>query len=397
MGTRAEGLRKAAILIDSLDPESADLVLGNMPSESADSIRRAVLELASVDSQEREQVLQELGGCETLAAAGDVELDESRAEKLAGDGDELEEAYAPTPDGPAAIPFSFLSGAPTDVLSDYLSGEHPQAVSVVLAHLPPRQAAELLRCLPSERKRDVLNRLARLDAMDAEVVRHIEQGLRVLLADRSRRAEQQPAGLAAVEAILDAADDEQRGELIRHLAPQEHSSVPAASNPAGGSEAGYWCPPQPARQIYHDRVPAAQVRQRVGNLLDALSAPQRATSGSSSEADPVESRFKRPETALEFDDFANLNDTALARVFRAAAPQVTLVALCGASRDLVNRILASLPLREARALRSQIEQLGPTRLRDIESAQLRLAELARQMADEGQIQVPQDRRFIVAA
>jgi flagellar motor switch protein FliG len=62
----------------------------------------------------------------------------------------------------------------------------------------------------------------------------------------------------------------------------------------------------------------------------------------------------------------------------------------------VNRILARLPLREARALRGQIEQLGPTRLRDIESAQLQLAALARQMAEDGQIQLPGDRRFMAA-
>ncbi len=395
MGTRAEGLRKAAILIDSLDQESADAVLEKMPCEFADSIRRAVLELASVDSLEREGVLRELGGCETPTAAGDVELDESLAEKLASDGDELDGVYESTPEDPAAIPFSFLSGAPTDVLSEYLADEHPQAVSVVLAHLPPRQAAELLRCLPAERKRDVLNRLARLDGMDTEVIRDLEQGLRVLLASRSCRAqEQQTAGLAAVEAILEAADDEQRGELIGHLAPREHA--PAASNQAAGSDAGCWSASHPTDQVYHSRVPATQYQQRVGNLLAALSTPPRASGGSSGGNDPSDSRFNKPEMALEFDDFVNLNDTALARVFRAAAPQVTLVALCGASRDLVNRILGSLPLREARSLRGQIEQLGPTRLRDIESAQLQLAELARQMADEGRIQVPQDRRFIVA-
>jgi flagellar motor switch protein FliG len=62
----------------------------------------------------------------------------------------------------------------------------------------------------------------------------------------------------------------------------------------------------------------------------------------------------------------------------------------------VNRILGSLPLREARALRGQIERLGPTRLRDIESAQQQLVKLARQMADEGMIQVHPDRRFVAA-
>jgi flagellar motor switch protein FliG len=104
-----------------------------------------------------------------------------------------------------------------------------------------------------------------------------------------------------------------------------------------------------------------------------------------------------PGVALEFDDFAELDDTALARIFRSADPEVALLALCGAGRDLVDRILGRLPVREARTLRQRMEQLGPTRLRDIESAQQRLAQLARRLADEGQIQVPNNRRFTVAA
>jgi flagellar motor switch protein FliG len=399
MGVPADGLRKAAILIDSLEENDVESLLDQMPCELAGSIRQAVLELSSVDPQERERVLRELRECVLSADEdedndADVELDESLAEKLAGD--ELDEAYETADDEPAVVPFSFLNDAPIDVLSSYLEDEHPQAVSVVLASLAPRQAAELLRCLPEERKRDVLNRLARLDEMNSEVVREIEQGLRSLLAGRPCLAEQRPAGLAAVEAILEAADEEHRGELIKHLATSEHASMRTDSTQAARSEVGRSHASTATSHVYHSRVPTSQVQQRVGNLLHALSAPQHANGRTAGETDSTGRGFKQSETALEFDDFAQLNDTALARVFRAAAPQVTLVALCGASRDLVNRILGSLPLREARALRGQIERLGPTRLRDIESAQLQLAALARQMADEGRIQVPPERRFVAA-
>ncbi len=399
MGVPAKGLRKAAILIDSLEEKDADSLLDQMPCEFATSIREAVLALASVDFQEQEQILRELSGCAQSAAEGegndaDVELDESLAEKLAGD--KLDESYETAEDETEVIPFSFLSDAPIDVLSDYLEGEHPQAVSVVLANLPPRQAAELLRRLPAEQKREVLNRLAKLDEMNSEVVREIEQELRALLAGRSRLVEQRPAGLAAVEAILEAADEEHRGELIRHLATSEHSSAQAVSKQSAKSEAGHSRASQATTQVYHSRVPATQVQQRVDNLLHALSAPRHPDGAAPGPDDFTSGGFKMSQTTLEFDDFATLSDAALARVFRTAAPQVTLVALCGASRDLVNRILSSLPLREARALRGQIERLGPTRLRDIESAQLQLAALARQMADEGRIQVPRDRRFIAA-
>jgi flagellar motor switch protein FliG len=99
---------------------------------------------------------------------------------------------------------------------------------------------------------------------------------------------------------------------------------------------------------------------------------------------------------IDFNDLIVLDDVALAKVFRAADPQVTLLALTGASRQLVDRILGRLPIREAKTIRRQMEQLGPTRLSDMERAQRQLAELAGQMADQGEIIVPRTGRFTMA-
>ena len=43
-----------------------------------------------------------------------------------------------------------------------------------------------------------------------------------------------------------------------------------------------------------------------------------------------------------------------------------------------------------------MEQLGPTRLSDMERAQQRLAELAGQLADQGEIIIPKIGRFTMA-
>jgi flagellar motor switch protein FliG len=50
--------------------------------------------------------------------------------------------------------------------------------------------------------------------------------------------------------------------------------------------------------------------------------------------------------------------------------------MAGASGPFKERVFDRLPYREARALRRQITELGAIRLRDIEVAQTRMAELA---------------------
>ena len=99
----------------------------------------------------------------------------------------------------------------------------------------------------------------------------------------------------------------------------------------------------------------------------------------------------------DFDDLVRLEDAALARVFRAAEPQIVLLALSGANRELIDRIVRHLPAAAGRKLRQQIATVGPTRLRDIELAQQQLVELAGQMCRDGLIHVPSRRRFTMAA
>jgi flagellar motor switch protein FliG len=99
---------------------------------------------------------------------------------------------------------------------------------------------------------------------------------------------------------------------------------------------------------------------------------------------------------LDFDDLLALDDAALARVFRAADPQVALLALTGASPQMADRMLGQLAPREATGLARQMEALGPIRLQDVACAQQQLADLAWQLAKQGVISLPPARYLMEA-
>ena len=52
-------IRKAAILIDSLDRQSAQLLLGQLNKQTAESVRQQVHKLTNVTIREKESVLAE--------------------------------------------------------------------------------------------------------------------------------------------------------------------------------------------------------------------------------------------------------------------------------------------------------------------------------------------------
>jgi flagellar motor switch protein FliG len=79
---------------------------------------------------------------------------------------------------------------------------------------------------------------------------------------------------------------------------------------------------------------------------------------------------------MEFDDLAELDDAALAAVFRAVEPQWIMPALLGAPPEISDRVLNILPRNQAESLRRKLEQPGPIRLSDMETARQNIADIA---------------------
>lgn len=320
-----DGIRKTAILIDSVDQPTAEILFRQISFELAGQVRTALLELGDVDPAEREQILAEFLDAGFGPTPEILEAEFGQAANLP--------ATQETAEGPAVSGFPVDNDphdvepelpqieAPTAALARGLAQEHAQTICLVLANLPSPQAADLMQRLPPARQAEVLKRLAQLEATAPEVLHDLSEEL-------------QPWGLSAAE-----------------LMPNAWGRSPR-------SESGLLAP------CLNDAPP----RQAV-------------------ETPPL----------AEFDDLVRLDDAALARVFGAAAPEIVLLALSGANRDLIDRIVCRLPASAGRTLRRQLETLGPTRLRDIEAAQQQLAELAGQMCRDGLIHLPSRRRFTMAA
>src|SRR5215472_10206405 len=116
-----DGLRKAAILVASLDTAAADAVLDQLSPEQARQVREIVVELEDIDQGEQRRVIDEFfhnpgapGAAPAQNDAG-VELDGHLA-WLASQADTLIEEEPIRPAAPTGKPFSFLQEAETDKL-----------------------------------------------------------------------------------------------------------------------------------------------------------------------------------------------------------------------------------------------------------------------------------------
>ena len=377
MKQRQPTLRKAAILIASLDDRTARQLLEQMGTEQAQRVRKAVDELDDIDPTEQSQVIEEFCRVSPLIPKDlhpGIELDGSLAAKLSlPTQPEMNTPSAPGTNhalSPEAAPFRFLHEARAEMLTPYLEREHPQTVAVVISYLPPAQAADVLATLPAVLQAEVLGRLANLDEADPEIIREVEQSLEHWVTEQTKNHRRREAGMNAVKNILHAAGGSQR-QILANLAHHDQALAGKLTSKR----------PAPAAESTGGILPLRGMRQDAASTL--LRLPPKRTSA------PVSiSIAPRHEETWTFDDVQDLQDEALPAVFQAAGMDLTVLALAGAPAAFVERLAQRLPRREAKQLRKSLAKLVPTRLSDVEQAQSEIAVQAHRLADAGRILAP---------
>ncbi|MGD9632089.1 MAG: FliG C-terminal domain-containing protein [Pirellulales bacterium] len=354
-------LRKAAILIRSLDADGAAAVLARLSPEEARQVRLAIQSLGEVDADERDDVSAEF--CRSGSVAREnprhgVELELSS--ELPG-----EPAYPMYPSKSAVRPFEFLEQARVESLVPYLAREQAQTVAVVLSYLTPPRAAEVLAAMPEKLQAATIERLSLLGETDPDTLQVLERELAEWLARQHASRTRPTQRIDTVNAILSAADQRSRGQILanllkhnRELANQIAPSALPRPAPA----------PTIAEQI-------ADCGSQIADLKAAMTAqPPAAT------RPPSAIRNPQPEIPLlHFDDLTRFDAAGLAAVLKGVDSELLVLALVGASDELVAHVTAPMPPKVAKAFRGRLHRCGPTRLSDVEAAQHEVARIASQI------------------
>jgi flagellar motor switch protein FliG len=376
MANTSVNLRKAAVLLQSLDAATAAAMMAQLSPAEAAALREAMRALGQVDAEEQADVAAEFRRVTPLAAesaADGVKLEFTAPYKG------LEHAPPHSEQNPAAIKrFEFLERAPVATLAPYLAREHAQTIAVVLSHLRPERAAALLAAFSGRQQADVVDRLAALGDTDPESVTVVEHELAAWLEKRSRQRPTAPGRNGAAASILAAADALTRNGILANVkahkaklaerltaSPMVHNAPEAMKNSHRTIQqkpiSTTWRAPSPPTQTLPPR-PAL------------LARPTERPMPSAAAGVPV----LAPPLSIEFDQLTELSDRILAEVIRAIDPGLLVLALAGAREELIERICRQMPQRMARGFQRQLRQLGPTRLSDVEAAQRAVALAASQ-------------------
>ncbi|MHA3946304.1 flagellar motor switch protein FliG [Cellulomonas bogoriensis] len=318
------GTQKAALVLIQIGREQAARVMAQLDESEIEELTTEIARLERIDPVVAESVLDEfhetsLGG-RSYGSRGGLgyaqQLLEASVgrERAAG----MLERLATSLQGQ---PFEFLQYADARQVVSLLSGEHPQTIALVLAHLRADHASAIMTGLPPKVQGEIAHRIALMERASPDVVQVVAETLQ-------RKA-------SAV------------------LTPQEMSAV-------GGV--------QPLVEIINRADPTTEKL-----ILEGLEARDEAL------ADEVRSRM------FVFTDVVLLEERAIQLVLRGVEMSVLATALKGADEEVREKILRNLSERARENLEEEIELLGPVRLSLVEDARASVVQVIRKLEESGQI------------
>jgi flagellar motor switch protein FliG len=322
--TVLSGLRKAAIVTLLMGEEASAHVFRHFTETEIETLAKEVAALGQITQTVSENVLEEfhqIAHAADFIARGDIDYAGRVLRKSLGEaqGSRVMEKVLRSFQSTAG--FQSLARTDPEQLAKFIMGEHPQTIALILAHLNPSNAAQVVTLLPDELRIDVLTRMASLEDIAPDVVTRIstviEQRMRSLTNGTSR---EQHGGVRAV------------AELFNRL----ERTVSA-----------------PVLEAIEGRRPDLAVAIR--NLM------------------------------FVFDDLVHVDDNGMREIVQRSDKKTLTIALKGASEEIRNRFYTNMSKRAADMLKEEMEVLGAIRLRDVEKAQQEIVGVARKLEEEGVI------------
>ena len=171
------GVERAAILLMSLGETEAAEVLKHMGAKDVQKVGAAMASLSNVTRERATLVMEDfVEALDTQTSLGVGADDYVRRVMVNALGqDKANGLIDRILLGRNSKGLEALKWMETRAVADIVRNEHPQIVAIVLAYLDPDQAADVVSQLPERMRGDVLMRIARLDGIQPQALRELDE------------------------------------------------------------------------------------------------------------------------------------------------------------------------------------------------------------------------------
>ncbi|WP_432564104.1 flagellar motor switch protein FliG [Kineococcus sp. SYSU DK003] len=317
------GAQKAAVLLLQVGQENAAKVLGHLRPAEIEELTAEILRLRTVSPEVAGVVLEEFHGMiasPLRGGLGGLDYAQSLLEGALG-AEGAAEVLGRVAEAAVVQPFQFLHQADPQQILTFLTGEHPQTIALVVAHLRPDQASMILGGLAADVQADIALRIATMEATSSEYVRLVEDVVQrrtsTVLQAKTNTA---VGGVQPLVDIINRADRGTERSILEGLATKN-----------------------------------AALAEEIRGLM------------------------------FVFEDITTLDDRAIQLVLRGVETADLATALKGVNDTVRDKILKNVSERARENLIDEIELMGPVRMSAVEESQQKVVAIIRQLEESGQI------------
>ena len=218
---RMPPLRKAAILMITLGDELARTIYPNFSESELQRLTEEIANVRDVPPEAAIEILEEFyelvetqqymvhGGIEYATKLLVDSLGKQRAEDLLNQVKRAQEA--------THSDLAMLQKVDPLQLSKFLEGEHPQTVALVLAHLDPKRASQVLQQLADGQRVDSVRRLAEMQQFSPEMAQKVALVLHRRLESLGDMGRKSYSGFKAVADLLNRLDSTAAKAILEHI------------------------------------------------------------------------------------------------------------------------------------------------------------------------------------
>lgn len=318
-----KGFDKASILLNYLGPSATKILFKNADDGDIRKLLSTMSKFRIVPVEVTKRVLEEFYEMVSeshdyifsdKAAGKDTVVDAVGEERARGILGHL------NMNNPGARTLESLELVDAKSLSNFLINEHPQTISLILAHLEPEKKGEVIKRLPEALQAEVVLRLSSLEHVDPELIAEVD---RVLKQELSTMGTVEQASLGGVQPVA---------EMLNVMDKNTESSIMS-------------------RIEEKDPILAEEIRKLM----------------------------------FVFEDVIKIDDKGIQAMLKEIPNDRLLLALKTANEEIREKVFKNMSQRAASLLRDDLANLGPSKLSDVESAQVEIVNIARRLEAEGKI------------
>lgn len=221
MATQLSGEQKAAILLKAIGEEAAALVMKGLDPKEIRRLGASMQATANITREEESSVIDEF---EKASANGQITFHGKEYIKTIlskAIGPEKANRMLESMTSKVYPGLDAMKWVDAKAVSQMVKTEHPQTISVILAHMEPDQAGVVMADLPDALRSDVALRLATMEDLQPSVLEELSDALQnSLIASTGARATS-VGGAEAVANILTTLNKATEGNIMSKIAERD--------------------------------------------------------------------------------------------------------------------------------------------------------------------------------